>query len=143
MDWDAFTPISATVGGALLALATGLVLFLNGKIAGISGVIARSLRPRAGDTAWRVVFLLGMVAGGAVTFAVYEPAAAFAPSTGTAGMVVAGLFVGFGTRLGGGCTSGHGVCGIGRASTRGVAGTLIFMAVAIVTVYVRLHVVQG
>lgn len=143
MNWETFTPISATVGGALLAVATGIVLFLNGKLAGISGVFGRTLRPQAGDTAWRVVFLVGMVLGGAVAFAAYEPAAAFVPSTDLTGMAVAGLLVGVGTRIGGGCTSGHGVCGMARGSTRGIVATCVFMSVAFVTVYVMRHVVPS
>jgi uncharacterized membrane protein YedE/YeeE len=140
MDPTPFTPLPSLIGGMLIGLATGLALLLNGKIAGISGVVGRILRPAPGDASWRVTFLVGMVAGGAATFALYPPAAAF-QSYGSPGlMAVAGLLVGFGARFGGGCTSGHGVCGISRGSSRGIMGTLVFMAVAFVTVYVIHHV---
>lgn len=139
MDPTPFTPLPALLGGALIGLATGLVLLLNGKIAGVSGVVGRILRPAPGDAAWRVAFLLGMVGGGASTFALYAPARDFTPAGGVGVMVAAGLLVGFGARFGGGCTSGHGVCGISRGSTGGVTGTLVFMGVAFVTVYVARH----
>jgi uncharacterized membrane protein YedE/YeeE len=144
MDWEHFTPYSALIGGALIGLATGLALLLNGKIAGISGVVARTLRPAPGDTAWRVWFLVGMVAGGATTFAAYAPTAALDFSSAGPGLMAgAGVLVGLGTRLGGGCTSGHGVCGISRGSLRGIAATITFMLVAGLVVYVRRHVLGG
>ena len=139
MEPTPFTPLSALIGGGLIGLATGLVLLLNGKIAGISGVVGRVLRPAPGDAAWRVVFLLGMVGGGALTFALYAPARDFSPAGGVGVMVAAGLLVGFGARFGGGCTSGHGVCGISRGSSGGITGTLVFMGAAFVTVYVVRH----
>lgn len=140
MDWEAFTPISALIGGGLIGLATGLTLLLNGKIAGISGVVGRILRPAPGDVAWRVWFLLGLVAGGAATFAVYPPSRTLELAGGGAlVMAIAGLLVGLGTRVGGGCTSGHGVCGISRGSTRGILATVSFMAVAGLVVYLRRH----
>jgi uncharacterized membrane protein YedE/YeeE len=138
VNWDAFTPWAALIGGALIGLATGLALLLNGKIAGISGVVARILRPAPGDALWRVWFLAGLVVGGAATFALYPASAELDFSAAGLGtMAVAGLFVGVGTRVGGGCTSGHGVCGISRGSTGGIAATLTFMAVAGLVVFVR------
>ena len=144
MDWDAFTPIPSLVGGILIGLATGLALFLNGKIAGISGVVGRILRPAPGDVAWRVWFLLGLAAGGAVMFFSYAPARALdLTQTGLPLMVAAGFLVGVGTRVGGGCTSGHGVCGISRGSLPGVIGTITFMAAAGLVVYLRRHALGG
>lgn len=138
MNWDSFTPASALAGGALIGLATGLALLLNGKIAGISGVVGRILRPAPGDTLWRVFFLVGLVVGGALTFALYPASANLDFSgAGLPAMVVAGLLVGFGTRLGGGCTSGHGVCGISRGSSGGIVATIVFMAAAGVVVAIR------
>jgi uncharacterized membrane protein YedE/YeeE len=137
MDWAAFSPVASISGGVMIAVAAAMVLALNGKIAGISGLVARVLRPVAGDVAWRVAFLAGMVAGGAAVFAAEPRAAAYVPSTGTAGMAVAGFLVGLGTRLAGGCTSGHGVCGIARGSRRAMAATGIFMGVAALTVLLR------
>lgn len=139
MDVDAFSPGAATIGGALIGSATALTLLLNGKIAGISGVVGRILRPAPGDVLWRVWFLAGLVAGGALTFALL-PASRAALDFSHAGVGVmagAGLLVGLGTRLGGGCTSGHGVCGISRGSTGGVAATCTFMAVAALVVFAR------
>ena len=139
MDMDAFTPGASTLGGVLIGLATALTLLLNGKIAGISGVVGRILRPAPGDALWRVWFVAGLVAGGALTFALL-PASKAALDFSHAGvglMALAGLLVGLGTRVGGGCTSGHGVCGISRGSTGGIAATCTFMAVAGLVVFVR------
>jgi len=136
---DAFTPGASTLGGVLIGLATALTLLLNGKIAGISGVVGRILRPAPGDALWRVWFVAGLIAGGALTFALL-PASKAALDFSHAGvglMALAGLFVGLGTRVGGGCTSGHGVCGISRGSTGGIAATCTFMAVAGLVVFAR------
>lgn len=114
MNWEAFTPWSALLGGVLIGGATGLALLLNGKIAGVSGIVARILRPVAGDTAWRVWFVLGLFTSGLVVFALYPKLGDVRYGTGLFGTGAAGLLVGIGTRLGGGCTSGHGVCGISR-----------------------------
>lgn len=135
-----FTPIPALIGGVMIGVATGLALLMNGKIAGISGVFGRILRGVPGDTAWRVAFVLGLVAGGAAIFALYPPAASYVPMASVGQMAIAGLLVGFGARLGGGCTSGHGVCGISRGSLSGIVGTLTFMATGFLTVYVLNHV---
>ena len=128
----------------MIGLATGLVLLLNGKIAGISGVVGRILRPTSNDVLWRAWFVGGLVAGGALTFAIYPPAAELDfYRTSVLWMAVAGLLVGIGTRLGGGCTSGHGVCGISRGSTGGVAATGIFMVVAGIVVFIRSQLTGG
>lgn len=134
-----FTPVPAMIGGVLIGIAAGLTLLMNGKIAGISGVFGRIFRPVPGDTAWRVAFVAGLVAGGAAIFGLYPPAAAYTSMASLGQMAVAGLLVGFGGRLGGGCTSGHGVCGISRGSMRGIVGTVTFMAVGFATVYVFNH----
>ena len=134
-----FTPVSAIVGGLLIGCAATLFLLLNGRIAGISGIVGGLLAPARGDRSWRFAFLAGMllapviypVAGGE------PPPIQLDASTGI--FVIAGLLVGFGTRLGSGCTSGHGVCGIGRGSPRSIAATVLFMAVAILTVFVTRH----
>jgi uncharacterized membrane protein YedE/YeeE len=136
-----FTPVPALVGGLLIGLATGLALLMNGKIAGISGVLGRIFRGVPGDTEWRIYFVLGLVVGGAAIFALYPPSAAYVAMATPMQMIVAGLLVGFGARVGGGCTSGHGVCGISRRSIRGLVGTVTFMAAGFVTVYVLNHVV--
>ncbi len=138
-----FTPGRAFVGGLLIGLAATLVLLLNGKIAGISGIFARVVKPLPGDTAWRVVFLVGMIGGGALTFAVWPPSAAFALDSSWPQIVAGGFLVGLGTRVGGGCTSGHGVCGLSRGSMRSLVATLVFMGTGFATVYVIRHVLAG
>ena len=144
MNWTEFTPILSLIGGVLIGLATGLTLLWNGKIAGISGVVARILRSSPGDALWRAWFVGGLMAGGALTFALYPPSADLDFShANVLGMVVAGLLVGFGARLGGGCTSGHGVCGISRGSIGGVTATVVFMIVAGIVVFVRSQLTGG
>jgi uncharacterized membrane protein YedE/YeeE len=131
------------LGGALIGLSASLLLLANGRVAGISGVVGLLLAPVRGDIAWRVLFFGGLLAGG-LLLAWLHPVS-FAPpvflSAGrVAGLVAAGLLVGFGTRLGNGCTSGHGVCGISRGSARSFAATLTFMATGILTVFLVRHV---
>jgi uncharacterized membrane protein YedE/YeeE len=138
-----FTPYPALVGGLLIGSASALAVAMNGKIPGISGVFGRIFRGVSGDTMWRVVFVLGLVLGGALVFSAYAPAATYRPSRGPVVTAAAGLLVGLGTRVGEGCTSGHGVCGLGRGSLRSLVATLTFMLWAFVTVYVMDHVVAG
>ena len=126
----------ALIGGMLIGLASLLAAALSGKIPGISGVFGRLLVPSTPDKGWRVVFLLGLIAGAALSFALWESAALFRPMRPLAVMAVAGLIVGFGTRLGGGCTSGHGVCGVATGARDSILATLIFIATAIVTVLI-------
>jgi uncharacterized membrane protein YedE/YeeE len=123
-------------GGALIGLAAVLLLFWNGRIAGISGIVAGVLRPAAGEVAWRVTFLAGLLAGGILLAVVYPDALALRAPRSLALVALAGVLVGYGTRLGSGCTSGHGVCGIGRLSPRSIVATLVFMATGALTVYV-------
>ena len=137
--WNEFTPGSALAGGALIGGAAAMLMLLNGRIAGISGVIGGLLRPVSGDLAWRVAFVLGLVAAPGVyaLFAVLPPSRIDAQ---WALLVAAGLLVGVGTRYGSGCTSGHGVCGLARLSPRSLAATLAFMAAGFATVAVTRHV---
>jgi uncharacterized membrane protein YedE/YeeE len=135
--------LAATVGGLLIGTASIFLLAMSGRIAGISGIVGGLLAPRRGDLDWRLAFLAGIFAGGLV-FQVLSPGTlpkglANSPAT----IVLAGLLVGFGTRLGNGCTSGHGVCGLGRRSPRSFAATLAFMATAFATVFVVRHVLGG
>lgn len=134
MNWTAFTPVPALAGGALIGVAVSLFLLATGRVAGISGVVGGVLSPKPGDLAWRVAFLAGLLAVGLVA-AMLEPST-LAPSAsrGPLAMVVAGLVVGYGTRLGNGCTSGHGVCGLSRFSVRSLVATLTFMFTGMVTV---------
>jgi uncharacterized membrane protein YedE/YeeE len=136
-----FTPASALLGGFLIGASASLFLILCGRVAGISGIVGGLLPPHRQDLGWRLAFLAGLMlapfaygfAGGTL------PPVAVTASVGT--LIVGGLLVGFGSRLGSGCTSGHGVCGIGRGSPRSIAATLVFMATAIGTVFVTRHIV--
>jgi uncharacterized membrane protein YedE/YeeE len=135
-----FTPLPSLLGGALIGLSAALVLLGIGRIAGISGIFAGLLVPRSGDIAWRVAFMLGLVAGG-IVMGLINPAL-FAVTTRSSLLTVAaaGLLVGVGTRMSDGCTSGHGVCGISRGSLRSLAATMTFMVTAGLTVFVVRHV---
>lgn len=136
-----FTPISALVGGLLIGISAWLLLFLNGRIAGISGILGGLVVRAQGDAAWRALFLAGLILG-AFAYRLFDPAAALITVTNSWPLlVVGGLMVGFGTRLGGGCTSGHGVCGLARLSLRSLVATLCFMATAVVTVFVLRHLI--
>lgn len=143
MEITNFTPWPALLGGLMIGTAAALVYGLNGRIAGISGIAARLMRAVPGDSAWRVMFLVGMVGGGALLFALQPRLAVHDAQTNTWGLLVAGLLVGLGTRLGGGCTSGHGVCGIPRGSLRSVVATLTFMGFGFATVFVVRHLIGG
>ena len=128
-----FTPLSALIGGALIGLAASIMLLFNGRIAGISGVYSGLLKPRAGDLGWRAAFVGGLVGAGALLW-VFAPQTILAtPDRTIAATAVAGLIVGFGVRMGNGCTSGHGVCGLTRFSRRSFVATLTFMATGIAT----------
>ena len=139
-----FTPLASTLGGALIGVSAVMLMALNGRIAGISGIVGRLLPPYAGaDPLGAACIVLGLIASPLL----YQ-AATGAPVVQTVSdqgglMAVAGLLVGFGTSTGGGCTSGHGVCGIARLSPRSVLATAIFMATGFVTVYVMRHVIGG
>jgi uncharacterized membrane protein YedE/YeeE len=141
-----FTPITGLVGGLMIGLASWGLLVLNGKIAGISGIFGGLLKPaNAHDAAWRALFLIGLVGGVAAYRFLYAPESTitFSGGNGWPILVAGGVLVGFGTRLGGGCTSGHGVCGIGRFSMRSITATVIFMATAAITVFVVRHLIGG
>jgi uncharacterized membrane protein YedE/YeeE len=150
---ESFTPFSALAGGALIGLAASLLLLFHGRIAGISGILGETLRGEGtrGEGSFRAAFLLGLVVAG-IALRIVDPAA-FASAPGAAGVgggpvtvaliAVAGVLVGYGTRLGNGCTSGHGVCGISRLSGRSIVATLTFMATGGVTVFVVRHLLGG
>lgn len=142
IDWQAFTPFSALAGGALIGLAAALLILLNGRVAGISGIVGGLLAPRAGEVGWRLAFVAGLLLSPLLfALSVGLPAARIEASQAL--LVAAGLLVGFGTRLGSGCTSGHGVCGLARLSPRSLAATLCFMAAGVATVYVIRHLLAG
>jgi uncharacterized membrane protein YedE/YeeE len=142
IDWAAFTPWSALAGGAIIGFAAAMFALVNGRVAGISGIVGGLLRPTLPEAAWRVAFIAGLV----VAPIVYLLFARLPPITIDAGypaLVVAGVLVGVGTRYGAGCTSGHGVCGLSRASPRSLVATLVFMAAGFATVFVARHVIAS
>ncbi|MDB5960371.1 MAG: YeeE/YedE, partial [Massilia sp.] len=122
IDWVHFTPWASLAGGVLIGLAAALFLLFNGRIAGISGILGGLLEWPRGDVAWRLAFLLGLI-GAPLVYSLLAPLPAAHVDDGTATLVVAGLLVGIGTRYGGGCTSGHGVCGLSRRSPRSLMAT--------------------
>ncbi|MCZ6913038.1 MAG: YeeE/YedE family protein [Proteobacteria bacterium] len=136
-----FTPLSATLGGVLIGLSASLLLWTNGRIAGISGIVAGAVVPSAVDKAWRVLFLLGLLTGTAGWFLLVENG--FGVRSADPWLLwPAGFLVGVGTRMGSGCTSGHGVCGIARLSPRSLIATLIFFSFGLLTVFVIRHLLQ-
>ena len=142
IDWNQFTPWASLAGGALIGVAASLFLLLNGRIAGISGVLGGLLVPARGDIAWRVAFIGGiLLAPAAYLLVAAWPATQIDASWGA--LVAAGLLVGVGTRYGAGCTSGHGVCGLSRLSPRSLVATLVFMAAGFATVFVLRHLIAA
>jgi len=138
-----FTPISAAVGGALIGFSAILLMLLNGRIAGVTGIFSGLIDPLGTDRAWRATFVAGLIAAplSAALLGYTIPIPHLPTSLVT--IAAAGLLVGFGTRLSNGCTSGHGICGVARLSPRSITATVIFMAAAIVVVAVTRHVVGG
>lgn len=139
LDWNAFTPWASLAGGVLIGLAAGLLVLGAGRIAGISGIAANAFTAPRAERSWRLFFLLGLIAAPWAWQAVGSlPPVHFTASPGL--FVAAGLLVGYGTRMGSGCTSGHGVCGIARGSRRSVVATAIFVVTGMATVFVMRHV---
>ena len=141
IDWTHFTPWLSLGGGILLGLASAAFILVNGRILGISGILGGLLVPRLGDIGWRIAFLLGMAAAPFVSALLLPSGYMEAPriEAGYIAIAVAGLLVGFGTRYGSGCTSGHGVCGLSRLSPRSLVSTLTFMGLGFLVVYVMRH----
>jgi uncharacterized membrane protein YedE/YeeE len=134
-----FTPLPSLLGGVLIGLSASAMLLLDGKIAGISGILAGVLRPVKGDTLWRVCFLAGLLAGGLLLRTLCPSAFDFGIIRPVPLLAIAGLLVGFGTRLGSGCTSGHGVCGVSRLSPRSLVATGTFIVTGAFAVYLVNH----
>ncbi len=148
IDMAHFSPWSGLAGGALIGLAAVLMMGLQGRVAGVSGIVGGILRPARGDVGWRLGFVLGLIVGVAIDCAAagvcwFASDLPIEIAASPALLVVAGLLVGFGTRLGRGCTSGHGVCGLARLSRRSMAATAVFMASGFLTVFVMRHVMGG
>ena len=138
IDWNAFTPWASLAGGVLIGIAAAMFVLLNGRIAGISGVLGGLLKPVRGDVAWRAAFVLGLV-GAPLLYALFAALPRLTIDAGYGALVAAGLLVGVGTRYGAGCTSGHGVCGLSRGSPRSIVATASFMAAGFLVVYVLRH----
>ena len=134
LDWGNFTPWASLAGGLLIGLAAAMFLFINGRIAGISGILGGLLRPAGGDIGWRVAFLGGLVLAPLV-YAMFASLPSVQVDADNATLIIAGLLVGVGTRYGSGCTSGHGVCGLARRSPRSMVATAAFMMAGFITVF--------
>ena len=134
-----FTPLSGFIGGLLIGLSAVLLILLNGKIAGISGIVGGLLSRKGSEVGWRAVFIAGLLLGAFIYMLATGGALPVYIQASLPVMIIAGLLVGFGTRLGSGCTSGHGVVGIARFSKRSIVATLVFFVVAIITVFVTHH----
>ena len=141
IDWNAFTPWHALMGGALVGTAAALFVLLNGRIAGISGVLGGLLRPVKGDVAWRAAFVIGLIVAPLIYLLFGSPPKPRIDADFGA-LVLAGLLVGVGTRYGAGCTSGHGVCGLSRLSPRSLVATAAFMATGFATVFAIRHLLK-
>jgi uncharacterized membrane protein YedE/YeeE len=131
-----FTPIASLAGGALIGVAASMLLLLDGRVAGVSGIFAGLLLPARGEIAWRALFVGGLCAGGLLMAQLQPGSFANSLPRSTAALAAAGLLVGFGTRLANGCTSGHGLCGVSRFSRRSIAATAVFMATGFLTAFV-------
>ena len=142
IDWAHFTPWASLAGGLLIGLSAAAFVLLNGRVAGISGILGGLLTASRGDAAWRIAFLAGLVLAPSL-WLVLAPAPEARFEGGLVQLVTSGLLVGIGTSYAAGCTSGHGVCGLARLSPRSLVATLAFMAAGIATVWVARHVLGG
>ncbi len=138
-----FTPIASLIGGMLIGLSASMLMLFNGRIAGISGIVAGVLRPERGEWGWRICFIAGLIGAGAIVRIISPASFAIGISRSLSMFLMAGFLVGLGTRLGSGCTSGHGICGLSRGSMRSFAATLTFMLAGVATVYLTNHVFGG
>jgi uncharacterized membrane protein YedE/YeeE len=141
IDWTNFTPLSALAGGVMIGLAAAAFVLLNGRIAGVSGILGGLLRPAQGDASWRIAFIAGLIIA-PWAYAAFGPLPESTIDATYPVVVLAGLLVGIGTRYGAGCTSGHGVCGVARLSRRSLVATACFMAAGFATVFVMRHVLS-
>ena len=142
IDWSHFTPWSSLAGGMTIGIAVAVFTLLNGRIAGISGIVGGLFRLQTGDIGWRIAFVAGLVTAPLV-WQLFHSLPTFQIDTGYGILALAGLIVGIGTRYGSGCTSGHGVCGLSRLSPRSIIATLVFMGTGFVTVYIMRHMLGG
>lgn len=140
---EGFTPVLSTIGGILIGLAAIALLYFNGRIAGMSGIVSGVLRPTENDTLWRVIFVAGLLAGALLIRWFHPEAMAIDIDVSNAAVLLGGFLVGLGTRIGNGCTSGHGVCGVGRLAPRGIIASAVFFFTAVATTYIVRHVIGG
>lgn len=138
-----FTPIASFLGGAMIGLSALMLLVLSGRIAGISGIVGQLISNPTGDAGWRIAFIVGLILAGPALMLITGSVPQAQVTDAWWLLIPAGLLVGFGTRMGSGCTSGHGICGLARLSPRSIAATGVFMATAIATVFIARHVVGG
>jgi len=141
IDWHNFTPWPAFAGGLLIGLAAAVLILFNGRIAGVSGILLKLLKPQREEWLWRVLFIAGLVISPLI-FRLFAPLPTAQNDAGIWLLAIAGVLVGLGTSYGGGCTSGHGVCGLSRLSLRSLVATLLFMASGIAAVYVLHHLLN-
>lgn len=139
IDWNQFTPWSALAGGALLGIASALFILLNGRIAGICGIVGGLYSPQKNDIGWRIAFIVGLILA-PLAWSLIETLPNIDIKASNSLLIISGLIVGISTRYGSGCTSGHGVCGISRLSPRSIVATLAFMGTGFLTVYIMRHI---
>ena len=140
IDWHAFTPWPALIGGILIGSAASILILFNGRVAGISGIVGDLIRPVCPDIGWRFAFVAGLM-GAPVIYSLFAKLPEIQIDAGVGALIVAGLLVGVGTRHGAGCTSGHGVCGLSRLSPRSLVATLTFMSAGFAATYVVRHLI--
>jgi uncharacterized membrane protein YedE/YeeE len=140
INWTEATPINSFAGGVLIGVAVSILILFNGKVAGISGILGGIIKFKTNDVSWRLLFLIGLLISH-IIYSIFFALPVVTMHSGNLTVLTAGLLVGLGTRYGSGCTSGHGICGISRLSTRSIVATIIFMLAGIVTVYVTHHLV--
>ena len=140
IDWTAFTPIPALLGGVILGLAAALYIHLHGRLLGVSGIVGGLTKPQAGDWAWRLSFVVGLLSSPLLGGLFFDLHSVLIIDAGWGALILAGLLVGFGASYGSGCTSGHGICGLARLSARSLVATLAFMGAGFFTVFLLRHV---
>ena len=140
IDWLHFSPWTAALGGLLIGMAAAALILFNGRVAGISGIVGGLLRPQRNDIDWRLAFVAGLIAA-PLLYRMWAPLPPIQIDATPFVLAIAGVLVGFGTRLGSGCTSGHGVCGLSRLSPRSMVATAIFMAAGFLTAYIMRHLI--
>ena len=141
IDWNHFTPWTSLAGGMLIGAGVALLVLLNGRVAGISGIVGGLLSPAPGDGGWRIAFLAGLV-GAPLVWKLFALLPDARVDASVPALLAAGLLVGIGTRYGSGCTSGHGICGLSRGSPRSIGATVAFMATGFATVWLVRHLLQ-